>query len=61
MKSIQSKTEDRKARSDDETEQLRLLLDEIEREEVPERLLELAKQLQTALTARRNTRSQRTG
>ena len=53
MKSIPTKAPSQPV-ADDAPEQLRLLLDEIEREEIPERLLELAKQLQAALTARRN-------
>lgn len=39
--------------TEDETAQLRRLLDEIEREDVPERLLKLAKELQVELVARR--------
>lgn len=37
----------------DDTTQLRRLLDEIEHEDVPERLLKLARELQDQLVARR--------
>jgi hypothetical protein len=54
MKESQTQSAIRRPVSDDATGQLRGLLEEIEHEEVPERLLELAKQLQGELAARRN-------
>lgn len=47
--------------SDQETGDLSILLEEIEREQMPERLLTLAHQLQAALAARRSDKGPEDG